>query len=82
MLGIAGQTWLALGMIALAALYLARSAWRTLRGRSAGPGCCGTGCSLTTPDQSEQPPQQTSGNFVPLDNLADLARRHKQESQR
>jgi hypothetical protein len=80
MIAIAAQTWLALGMIALAALYLARCAWRALRGQSAGPGCCSTGCSLASPDPTEPKPEQARGNFIPLENLADLARRRKEES--
>lgn len=80
MIAIAGQTWLALAMIALAAIYLARCTWRALRGQSHGPGCCSTGCTLASPDTAEPEPKKTRGNFVPLENLADLARRHKEGS--
>jgi hypothetical protein len=131
MIAITAQTWLALAMIALAAIYLARCAWRTLKGQSSGPGCCSTGCcstdcsassspltkggprggerpsvapnsppdlrdasanspprtkggprggeSLSTPQESSVPQPKPATTFIPLENLADLARRHKQE---
>jgi hypothetical protein len=80
MIGMSGQSWAALAMVAVAAVYLARLAWRTLRGVSSGPGCCGSGCPSAHPDASEAQPKGESGTFVPLENLADLARRHKREN--
>jgi hypothetical protein len=83
MIALTGQTWAAMAMVAVAAIYLTRCAWRAMRGTSAGPGCCGSGCqSARKNTDSAEPQPQSGGNFVPLDNLADLARRHKQESDR
>jgi hypothetical protein len=83
MIGLSGQSWLALAMVIVAAIYLGRCAWRTLRGLNAGPGCCGGGCPSLGQDTSESQSRDaaaSTGTFVPLENLADLARRHKQQS--
>jgi len=92
MIGWTGQTWAALAMIAIAAIYLARCAYRSLRGLNSGSGCCGScspplnkggpgggNCSSTNQDTLDSKPESDAGGFIPLENLTDLARRRKEE---
>jgi hypothetical protein len=82
MIGMSGQQWAAVAMVAVAAIYLGRQTWRTLRGTVSGPGCCGGDCPSVRPRPDEAAGQGDAKPFVPLDNFAGMARRHKQELDR
>jgi len=79
MLIAAGQT-IAVGLIVGAAtLYLGWCLWRSLTGKGGGLSCCD---SKTCPSGSQEPePTRPAGEkqFVPSENLADLARRLKEK---
>lgn len=82
MIALSGQSWAVLAIVVAAAIYLGWQAWRTLRGGGARAGCCPTGCPSAGQGADEPAPQGHSQSFIPLDNLADLARRHSQARKR
>jgi hypothetical protein len=82
MIGLSTQSWAAIAIVAMAAGYLGYLAWRTLRRGGQGAGCCSTGCPSARQDTTEPPASDRAQPFVPLDSLAELARRHKEERDR
>ncbi|MGE3804760.1 MAG: FeoB-associated Cys-rich membrane protein [Gemmataceae bacterium] len=61
MMSFDSQMLIVLLLIAVAALYIVRSTWRTARGKS--QGCCKKGCG------SETPSAHTNGHIVSSDEL-------------
>ncbi|HOB73873.1 MAG TPA: hypothetical protein PKG54_05045 [Phycisphaerae bacterium] len=82
MIALSEQSWAVLVIVVAAVAYLGWQAWRTLRGGGAGAGCCPTGCPSAGQSGNEPTPQGHSQSFIPLDDLADLARRHSQARKR
>lgn len=77
MIGLSGQSWAVLVIVAAAVVYLGYLAWRTLRRGRSVTGCCATGCPPAGQDAPDARGSEAT-RFVPLDNLAELARRHKE----
>lgn len=93
MIALTWQSWAVVATVAAAVVYLGWYAWRSLRRRGNGLGCCAAGCGAALSEPADarlrteaQPregarPPATAGSttFIPLENMVDLARRHKQQ---
>jgi hypothetical protein len=82
MIGVAFQSWIVAMLVAGAVAYLSINLWRSVRRRHCG-GCGHRSCEIPPPEHGSTFAADVPANgksFIPLENVADLARRLSEKS--